>query len=217
MKAMILAAGRGKRLRPLTDTCPKPLVKVKGKRLIEYHLEKLAQTGVEQVIINYAWLGEQFEPALGRGASYGLDITYSPEIEGGLETAGGIIQALPLLGAKPFWVINADVFTDFDFANLAQDLPQGVLAHLILVTTPTYKEEGDFGLENGKVLPSGEFTFSGISLISPELLAGRKVERLALAPILREAMEQGLVTGEVYTGKWNDIGTPERLAEAEES
>ncbi|MFA6699749.1 MAG: nucleotidyltransferase family protein [Thiomicrospira sp.] len=215
MIAMILAAGRGERLRPLTDDCPKPLMQVGERCLIEYHLLKLAQQGVACVVINHAWLGDKIEAALGCGSRYGLKIEYSAEPEGGLETAGGIIQALPKLGDRPFWVINADVFSALDFAQLPRDLAEGSLAHLMLVPTPSFKPQGDFGLTPaGRVTAQGEWTFSGFSLLSPALFDGLAPGRRALAPLLREAMAQGAVTGEVYQGYWSDIGTLSRLEAA---
>ncbi|MBE0494543.1 MAG: nucleotidyltransferase family protein [Thiomicrospira sp.] len=216
MKAMILAAGRGERLRPLTDTCPKPLLPLNGKPLIVYHLEKLAQAGVQDVVINYAWLGEQFEKTLGRGEAFGLNIHYSPEPEGGLETAGGMIQALPLLDDEPFILINGDVFSYYDFSQLSAKLKPNFLAHLVLVPTPEFKTKGDFGLQPpGLVVAQGDWTFSGISVIDPKLLINYPVGRLALAPILREAMSRQLVSGETYVGLWSDIGTQERLRATE--
>lgn len=216
MKAMILAAGRGERLRPLTDTCPKPLIPLNGKPLIQYHIEKLAALNLDALVINHAWLGEQFEQTFGKGEAFGLPILYSAEPAGGLETAGGIIQALPMLGDEPFWVINGDVYTDLDFSCLPIKLTEGQLAHIILVPTPDFKTQGDFGLsEQGLVTPQGEWTFSGISLIHPDLLKHFSPQRLALAPILREAMQSGLVSGEVYSGLWSDVGTIERLEQIE--
>lgn len=216
MKAMILAAGRGERLRPLTDTCPKPLIPLKGKPLIQYHIEKLAALNLERLVINHAWLGEQFEQAFGQGETFGIPIVYSSEPAGGLETAGGIIHAIPLLGEEAFWVINGDVYTDMDFACLPTQLPEGRLAHLVLVPTPEFKSQGDFGLSTqGLVTPQGDWTFSGISLIHPDLLKHLSPQRLALAPILREAMQSGLVSGEVYDGLWSDVGTIERLEQIE--
>lgn len=216
MKAMILAAGRGERLRPLTDHTPKPLVNLAGKPLIEYHLEKLGKIGVKEVVINYAWLGEQFEARLGDGEQFGIKITYSPEPQGGLETAGGIINALQILGDKPFIVVNGDVYTDYDFSLLPPTLSPGLLAHLVLVPTPSFKTQGDFGLtELGQVRAQGEHTFSGISLLAPQLFSGAKRGKVALAPILRQAMMQGRVSGEVFNGLWSDIGTLDRLEQTE--
>jgi len=216
VKAMILAAGRGERLRPLTDHTPKPLVSLAGKPLIEYHLEKLAKMGIKEVVINYAWLGEQFVERLADGERFGLKIAYSPEPEGGLETAGGIINALPLLGGEPFMVVNADVYTEYDFSQLPPSLAPGLLAHLLLVPTPSFKAQGDFGLtELGQVRSQGEFTFSGISLLSPQLFNGVKPGKVPLAPVLRQAMMQGRVSGKVYEGLWSDIGTLDRLEQTE--
>lgn len=215
---MILAAGRGERLRPLTDKTPKPLLPIQGKPMMVYHLEKLAKSGVKQVVINHAWLGDQFEQVLGQGEAWGLDILYSPEPDGGLETAGGIVNALNLLGDQPFWLINGDVFTQFDFSQLPTDFDDATLAHCVLVPTPSFKAQGDFGLNQaGLVEPHGDWTFSGISVLSPKLFTGFMPERRALAPILRQAMNQGQVTGQVYQGVWNDIGTPERYALAQNS
>lgn len=215
-KAMILAAGRGNRLRPLTDKTPKPLIELAGKPLIEYHLEKLAEAGVNEVVINTAWLGEQFSEKLGSGAQFGLKIEYSPEPEGGLETAGGIINALPLLGEQPFLVVNGDVYSSMDYQHFTNLQLKKDLAHLCLVKTPSFKTHGDFGLSPaGKVLEKGEWTFSGISVLSPKLFAGLSVDFLPLAPILREAMQQQKVSGEIYEGAWSDIGTLERLQQAE--
>ena len=216
MQAMILAAGRGERLRPLTDTTPKPLIPVSGKPLIQYHIEKLAELAIDGLVINHAWLGEQFEQAFGAGDQFGLPIVYSAEPAGGLETAGGIIKALPLLGDDAFLVINGDVYTDMDFARLPKQLPAGRLAHLVLVPTPEFKPQGDFGLNpQGLVESKGEWTFAGISLIHPDLFKHCAVQRLALAPILREAMQAGLVSGEIYSGLWSDVGTIERLQQIE--
>lgn len=217
-KALILAAGRGNRLRPLTDQLPKPLMDIHGRALIEYHLHALSRAGIKEVVINHAWLGQKIEEALGTGESYQVQITYSPEVEGGLETAGGILQALPLLtdGPRPFLVVNGDIFTDYDFSALAKMiLPAECLAHLILVPTPSFKTQGDFGLDNtGKVLETGDYTFSGISLLHPKLFAGLSPGVVPLAPVLREAIKQGKVSGEVYSGQWDDIGTLERLEAA---
>lgn len=214
---MILAAGRGNRLRPLTDDQPKPLLTVKGKPLIVYHIEALVRAGIHQLVINHAWLGKQIESELGSGTAYGATIAYSAEGEWGLETAGGILQALPKLtdGQSPFMVVNGDVLTDFDFQSLSQHrLADGCLAHLVLVPTPAYKQQGDFGLQAGQVLAEGDLTFSGISLLHPDLFKGLAPGVRPLAPLLRAAMAKGQVTGVCFHGVWDDIGTPERLAQA---
>ena len=210
---MILAAGRGERMRPLTDTMPKPLLKVAGKMLIEYHLEKLQAAQITDVVINHAWLGEKIEQALGDGSRYGLNINYSAETEA-LETAGGIVNALPLLGNTPFIVINGDIVCDIDFSTILS--PISGLAHLVLVDNPEHNPEGDFSLsDSGSVSQTGEnkLTFSGVGIYHPDLFKNKANGKLALAPVLREAMDQNFVTGSHYQGMWHDIGTPERLTE----
>lgn len=219
MKAMILAAGLGTRMRPLTLSTPKPLLDVAGKPLIVYHLERLAAAGFSQVVINHSWLGEQLEQQLGNGARWGINIRYSPEQEP-LETGGGIYRALPLLsdGEAPFVVINGDVLCDYDLSALYQrTLPAGMLAHLVLVPNPPHHPNGDFALsENGQLVQEGEkYTFSGISLLHPQLLAGLAAGAFPLAPLLRQGIEQARVAGELHRGIWLDVGTPERLQEAE--
>lgn len=225
MKAMILAAGRGERMRPLTDACPKPLLKVGGEPLIVWHLRRLRSAGIREIVINHAWLGGQIEKTLGTGAAYGVEIAYSAEGETGLETAGGIATALPLLGDEPFLVINGDVLTDIDFqtaftaaAALEQ---QQKLAHLWLVANPAHNPKGDFVLHrSGGVLsesPEGEaLTFSGMGVYHPELFRTTPPRQAAkLAPLLRAAMNRGQVSGERHNGLWLDVGTVERLAEAD--
>lgn len=212
MKAMILAAGRGERMRPLTDHTPKPLLLVGGKPLIVWHLERLAQAGFKEVVINHAHLGAQIEKALGNGSAWGLSIEYSPESTA-LETAGGIANALHLLGEAPFLVINGDVFTEIDFGALQLAAPY--LAHLVLVDNPSQHPQGDFALHAGKVSGEGDhqLTFSGIGVYHPRLFAELERGQAAkLAPLLRSAMAKGLVTGQHYQGVWHDIGTPARLA-----
>ncbi|AUB83031.1 N-acetylmuramate alpha-1-phosphate uridylyltransferase MurU [Candidatus Thiodictyon syntrophicum] len=214
MRAMILAAGRGNRMRPLTDRVPKPLLPVGGKPLIQYHIERLAAAGVREVVINHAHLGEQIEAALGDGAQWGVTLHYSPEGEGrALETGGGIFKALPLLGPGPFLVVNADIWTDFPFMDL--DLPEGDLAHLVLVANPPQHPAGDFALDGDRVRRDGEprYTFSGIGLYRPELFTGCAPGAFPLAPLLRRAMDQGQAGGHLYRGDWFDIGTPQRLDE----
>jgi MurNAc alpha-1-phosphate uridylyltransferase len=212
MKAMILAAGRGERMRPLTDVTPKPLLEAGGKRLIEYHLEALRAGGFTDVVINTAHLGEQLIEALGDGQRYGLRLRYSPEPEGALETGGGIHRALPLLGDAPFLVVNGDVWCDYPLAPRA--LADDDLAHLVLVDNPAHHEHGDFHLAGGRVDQAGEprLTFSGIGYYRPELFADCTPGRFPLAPLLREAMDAGRVSGEHHGGHWSDVGTPERLA-----
>ncbi|MGB0129130.1 MAG: nucleotidyltransferase family protein [Rhodocyclaceae bacterium] len=217
---MILAAGRGERMRPLTDAVPKPLLEVGGKPLIVWHLERLAQAGFRQAVINHAHLGSLIEAALGDGHRCGLRIAYSPEPAGALESAGGIAQALPQLGDEPFLVVNGDIWCDYDFARapaLAESLRQdNLLAHLILVPNPAHHPEGDFALVAGRVADKGAatLTFSGIGVYRPELFAQvRRGEKARLAPLLRAAMAEGRVAGEVHTGRWIDVGTPQRLAD----
>jgi len=216
MRAMILAAGLGKRMRPLTLTTPKPLLPVAGKALIEYHIERLVAAGITEIVINHAWLGSQIEQALGDGERYGAQLFYSAEDEP-LETAGGIRRALPLLtegGDEQFLVVNGDVFTNYDFSQLRAC--KG-LAHLVLVANPEHNPAGDFALVDGQVAMAGseKLTFSGISVLHASLFAGLAEGAAALAPLLREAMAQQQVSGEFFDGFWSDIGTPERLAQVD--
>jgi MurNAc alpha-1-phosphate uridylyltransferase len=209
---MILAAGRGERMRPLTDLTPKPLLPVAGKPLIVWHLERLARTGFRDIVINHAHLGDQIEALLGDGAAWGVRIAYSAEPQGALETAGGIANALPLLGNASFLVVNGDIFCDWDFARAQIG---DALAHLVLVDNPPHHPEGDFTLDGTKVGAGGtaKLTFSGIGSYRPELFAGiARGQPAKLAPLLREAMAAGRVTGEKHAGRWEDVGTPERLA-----
>lgn len=212
MKAMILAAGRGERMRPLTDERPKPLLSVGGRPLIDRHLDALAGAGFGDVVINLAWLGDAIRAHVGDGGAWGLRVHYSEEGERGLETAGGIVRALPLLGDAPFVVINGDVFTDYPFARLA---PPAGLAHLVLVDNPPHHADGDFGLVDGRVCESeGErLTFAGIGVYRPELFAGQPDGTAPLGPLLRAALVRDQISGEHYRGVWHDIGTPARLAE----
>ncbi|MEX5590665.1 N-acetylmuramate alpha-1-phosphate uridylyltransferase MurU [Pseudomonas urmiensis] len=216
MKAMILAAGKGERMRPLTLHTPKPLVPVAGQPLIEYHLRALAAAGVSEVVINHAWLGQQIEDHLGDGSRFGLSIRYSAEGEP-LETGGGIFKALPMLGEAPFLLVNGDVWSDYDFRQLNKPL-EG-LAHLVLVDNPGHHGRGDFRLQGAQVVDGddapGTLTFSGISVLDPALFAGCRPGAFKLAPLLRQAMTQGKVTGERHGGLWVDVGTLERLAEVE--
>ena len=224
MRAMILAAGRGERMRPLTDTCPKPLLKVGSEPLIGWHLRRLKAAGIEEIVINHAWLGQQIEETLGNGAAYGVSIAYSAEGAQGLETAGGIATALPLLGEEPFLVINGDVLTDIDFtlasAQAARLSAEQRLAYLWLVQNPAHNPKGDFVLQtDGAVLSTGvgeALTFSGMGVYHPALFHDTPPKQAAkLAPLLRAAMEVGKVQGVKHEGLWLDVGTVERLAEAE--
>ena len=210
--AMILAAGRGERMRPLTDHTPKPLLKVHDKPLIVWHIERLKKAGITQLVINHAHLGEQIEQALGDGSSLDVSISYSPE-DTALETGGGIARALPLLGEQPFLVVNGDVWTDINYSELA--LSEDDLAHLVLVNNPSHNPNGDFALNNDRVTSGGanKLTFSGIGLYQPSLFVAQPEERFPLAPLLREAMSLNKVSGFHHRGVWMDIGTPERLAE----
>jgi MurNAc alpha-1-phosphate uridylyltransferase len=213
MKAMILAAGRGERMRPLTDTTPKPLLDVCGKPLIVHHIQALANAGIRELVINHAWLGEQIEAALGDGSQYDVRIDYSPEYPEALETGGGIFRALPLLGDQPFIVVNGDVMCDIDYRLLPAD-PQG-LAHLVLVPNPEHHPKGDFALQDHLVRADGQpkFTFSGIGVYRPQLLENCTAGKFQLAPLLRRAMAEDQVTGEIHKGFWIDVGTPQRLHE----
>lgn len=215
MKAMILAAGKGERLRPLTLHTPKPLVRAGGVPLIEYHLRALVQAGFDELVINHAWLGEQIEAHLGDGTALGVHIRYSPEGEP-LETGGGIHRALPLLGDEPFLVVNGDIWTDYDFHRLKA--PMTGLAHLVLVDNPAHHPAGDFSLSNGRVQETvGEaaLTYSGIAVLSPRLFEGCQPGAFKLAPLLRQAIAEGQVSGEHFNGCWIDVGTHERLADVE--
>lgn len=215
MKAMILAAGRGERLRPLTDTLPKPLLVARGRPLIEHHMMALARAGITELVVNLGWLGERIRAHLGDGRRLGVQVTFSEEGYPALETGGGIHRALPFLGEEPFWVVNGDVYCDFPFRD--RTLPAGVLAHLILVPNPAHHRDGDFVLAGGYVgnALQGRLTYSGLAILDPRLFAGCTAGRFPLAPLLRAAADRGEVTGEVFTGFWSDIGTAVRLAALE--
>jgi len=212
MRAMLLAAGRGERMRPLTDSTPKPLLDAGGQSLIVHAIKRLRDAGINELVINLSWLGEQIETALGNGRALKVNIRYSREPVPALETAGGIRNALPLLGDEPFVVCNADVWTDFNFSQLPAQ-PEG-LAHLVLVNNPDHHPNGDFVLHGDRVndTPSAQrLTFSGIGVYRHELFSEDFPHRAALAPILREAMQRNLVSGEHFTGQWHDVGTVARL------
>jgi len=210
VKAIILAAGRGERMRPLTEHTPKPLLRVGGRCLIEYHLQALARAGIVEVVINHSWLGQQIVDYLGDGQRYGVQLQYSAEGDPPLETAGGIVQALPLLGEAPFVLVNGDIWTDYDFASLPA-VPAG-LAHLVLVDNPPHHPRGDFALETDTLSIQGKLlTYSGVGVYTAELFAGLEPGVRPLAPLLRTAIERSQISGEHYHGQWWDIGTPERL------
>ncbi|HEY5775821.1 MAG TPA: nucleotidyltransferase family protein [Xanthomonadales bacterium] len=211
MRAMILAAGRGERLRPLTDELPKPLVEVGGKPLIEYHLERLAAAGFREVVINQGHLGDLLPAALGDGGRWGLHIHWSDEQPEALETGGGIFKALPLLGGAPFLVINGDLWTDYPFARLRA--VKCDWAHLLLVPNPAHNPNGDFALQGGYVSAGSQprHTFSGISVYHPRFFASASAGDFSVVPLLQAAMALHRVTGEFYKGAWHDVGTLERL------
>lgn len=208
---MILAAGRGERLRPVTDTLPKALVEVRGTRLIDRHLEMLASANVRTVVINLGWLGEQIVEHVGSGEQFGVQVVYSPEYGNVLETGGGILRALPMLGAGPFWVVNGDIYTDMSLP--ADELEEDSLGELMLVPTPPHKFRGDFDLHNGRVRFADEpsLTFSGIARYRPSFFADAEDGHFSLAPMLFEAAKRGQLSGDLYEGLWEDVGSPERL------
>jgi MurNAc alpha-1-phosphate uridylyltransferase len=212
MKAMILAAGRGERLRPLTDEIPKALVEVAGKSLLEHHLERVRAAGIESVVINLGWHGERIAERIGSGERYGLEVIYSDEGEHILETGGGIYKALPSLGANPFLVINADIYTDMPVPDI--ELAADRLGHLVLVPTPDYSEHGDFGLVDGLIrrVDTPDYTYAGLAVYRPEFFAGCEPGRFSIVQFMFAAADAGRLAGSVYTGMWADVGTPERLA-----
>ncbi|MEO6064558.1 MAG: N-acetylmuramate alpha-1-phosphate uridylyltransferase MurU [Lysobacterales bacterium] len=229
MKALILAAGRGERMRPLTLTTPKPLLRVGGKSLIEWHLARLATLGIRDVVVNTAWLAEKLQAALGDGEGYGLRIRYSHEGDTPLETGGALLHARPLLGEEPFLLVNGDIWTDFDFARLSEE--PTAMAHLVMVPVPAHAARGDFHLDTtGLLHANGDplTTYAGIGVYRMAVLddwqrafgaapdGAAALPRFPLAPLLRQAMHTGLVSGELHAGKWTDVGTPERLAELDQ-
>ena len=213
MTAMILAAGRGERLRPISDRVPKALVEVDGEKLIDRHLSMLASVGVRTVVINLGWLGAQIVEHVGSGRRFGLQVVYSPEYQNVLETGGGICRALPMLSNDPFWAINADILTDFVLP--LDPLAEEAQAELVLVVTPKHKGNGDFDFIEGKVRNgrNPQYTYSGIARYRPEFFANIKEGRFSVVPLLRDAADRGLLVGSIYHGKWHDVGTLERLDE----
>jgi len=211
MIAMILAAGRGERLRPVTDAVPKALVEVRGEKLIDRHLHMLAIAGADTIVINLGWLGEQIVDHVGSGDRYGVQVIYSPEYDNVLETGGGICRALPVLGNEPFWVVNADIHTDFEINT--KELNSAFGAELVLVDTPAHKPNGDFDLVDGKTVngPERPLTYSGIARYRPEFFANAEEGRFSVVPMLRDAADAGKLGGTHYGGTWHDVGSPERL------
>ncbi|SDY24327.1 N-acetylmuramate alpha-1-phosphate uridylyltransferase MurU [Acinetobacter kyonggiensis] len=218
MKAMILAAGLGNRMRPLTLYKPKPLLEVGGKPLIVWHIKKLKEIGVTEIVINSAWLADVLIGALGDGSQFGVQIRWTREDEG-LETAGGIINALPLLGTEPFILVNGDVWTTFDFTSLLEVKLENDLAHLVFVSNPEQHPNGDFTLAEGRAYTfdqnqQGEnLTFSGVSVIHPKMFDGLENGKRPLAPLLKNAMLDGKISAEKMQAAWVDVGTPERLSD----
>ncbi len=217
MFAMILAAGRGERMRPLTDKVPKPLLEIAGKPLVIYQIEALVSAGMETIVINTGRLGVQIQDSLGTGENFGVRIRYSDEGDEPLETAGGIIKALPLLGDSPFIVTNADIYTDFDYRSLPHQLDSD--AHLVLVNNPPHNPKGDFVIENGRILDEGvqKLTYSGIGLYHPRFFRNCNPGRYPLAPLLHQSAQANCLSGQHYKGYWSDVGTPERLEEINNS
>jgi MurNAc alpha-1-phosphate uridylyltransferase len=213
MMAMVLAAGRGERLMPITASAPKALVEVRGRALLEYHLRALASAGIETVVINLGWFGDRIIEKIGSGAAYGLNVIYSPEGDNILETGGGIHRALPMLGSDPFLVVNADIYSDMPLP--LEDLHEQCVGHLVLVPKPDYRPTGDFGLLDGRVrnVSNPELTFSGVAVYRSEFFADCTPGRFSLVPMLRAAADAGTLSGSVYSGQWQDVGTPDRLAE----
>lgn len=215
MRAVILAAGRGERLRPLTDTTPKPLIEVKGKPLIVHHLERLRDTGFTQIYVNTSWLAEKIQAQLGDGGRYGVRLHYSYEGPEPLETGGGIFKLLPQLGREPFLVVNGDIYTDFPFENLKHRLKQDDLAHLVMVPSPPHHPEGDFHLTTtGHLHPLGEpkLTYSGIGVYKADFFKDCRAGKFKLVSLMRDAMAVEALSGEFYAGLWSDVGSPESLA-----
>jgi len=211
-RAMILAAGRGERMRPLTDAMPKPLLTVGGKPLIQYHIESLAVAGVREIVINLAWKGAQLREVLGNGARFGVNIVYSDEGDAALETGGGIFNALSLLGPDPFLVVSGDIWTDYPLIRAAAPLAAGDVAHFVVVPNPDFHRRGDFGLRGSRLTEQGErHTYANVGAFRPEFFDGCKPGRFALAPLMHEWIGKGRVGGELYHGRWYNVGTPAQL------
>ena len=216
MRAMILAAGRGERMRPLTDHTPKPLLPIAGKPLIQYHIEALASAGVSDIVINLAWLGPRLVAALGNGSQFGVRLHYSDEGDAALETGGGVFKALPLLagasGAEPFVVVSGDIWTEYPLADSVKKLASHDVAHLVLVPNPDFHAKGDFGLAGTRLVDSGErYTYANIGVFRPEFFADCQPGRFPLGPLMFDWIRKDRVSGELYRGVWHNVGTPEQL------
>lgn len=216
MRAMILAAGRGERMRPLTDHTPKPLLTIGGKPIIQYHVETLAAAGMRDIVVNLAWLGAQIRDALGDGSRFGVRIQYSDEGDAALETGGGIFNALPLLagasGKDPFVVVSGDVWTEYPLGTCADKLAAADVAHFVVVPNPDFHARGDFGLAEGRLVDAGErYTYANVGVFRPQFFAGCRPGTFPLAPLMFDWIRQGRVSGELYRGAWHNIGTPEQL------
>ena len=211
---MILAAGYGKRLRPLTDHTPKPLLSIGGKPMIVHHIEKLADAGIKEVVVNLGHLGSKIPQSLGNGSTWGLSIEYSDEGPDPLETGGGMTKALPLLGSETFLLVNGDVWTDLDFSSIPSSLTGDDQAMLFLVDQPDWRDRGDFSLDDNRVRESGSpnLLYAGIALYHPSILDGAKIEKFSIVPRLKKAIQQDRVSGKKIAGEWDDVGTPERLS-----
>jgi MurNAc alpha-1-phosphate uridylyltransferase len=221
MRAMILAAGRGERMRPLTDRTPKPLLTVLGKPLIQYHIEALAAAGVRDIVINLAWLGQQIRAALGEGSHLGVRIHYSDEGDAALETGGGVFKALPLLagasGEEPFIVVSGDVWTEYPLADSVKKLSASDVAHFVLVPNPDFHTQGDFGLDGTRLTDSGErYTYANVGVFRPEFFAGSQPGPFPLAPLMFDWIRRQRVSGELYRGVWHNIGTPQQLQQVDQ-
>lgn len=216
MRAMILAAGRGERMRPLTDRTPKPLLTVAGKPMIQYHIEALAAAGMREIVINLAWLGPQIRAAIGDGSQFGVRIHYSDEGDAALETGGGVFKALPLLagpsGTDPFVVVSGDVWTEYPLGDVGAKLSRTDVAHFVVVPNPDFHARGDFGLVDGRLTDSGDrYTYANIGVVRPEFFAGCQAGKFPLAPLMFDWIRKGRVSGELYRGEWHNVGTPQQL------
>lgn len=221
MRAMILAAGRGERMRPLTDRIPKPLLTVAGKPMIQYHIEALAAAGMREIVINLAWLGQQIRSALGDGAQFGVRIHYSDEGDAALETAGGVFKALPLLagpsGTDPFVVVSGDVWTEYPLGDVITRLSADDMAHFVVVPNPDFHARGDFGLVDGRLTDSGErYTYANIGVLRPEFFAGCQPGKFPLAPLMFDWIRKNRVSGELFRGVWHNVGTPQQLQQIDQ-